>query len=114
PHFARPRPACPRARSVAGPREERAELAAHQSRTQDADAHDVPSQRPVLFSRASGYRAPSTLIFDAALSISRRSSRVSSTFTAPRFSSRRFSFVVPGIGTIHGFWARTHASAICA
>ena len=30
------------------------------------------------------------------------------------FSSRRCSFVVPGIGTIHGFWASSHASAICA
>ena len=30
------------------------------------------------------------------------------------FSSRRSSFVVPGIGTIHGFWARSHASAIWA
>ena len=39
---------------------------------------------------------------------------VSSTSAAPRFSSRRCSFVVPGIGTIHGFCARSHASAICA
>ena len=30
------------------------------------------------------------------------------------FSSSRCSFVVPGIGTIHGFWASSHASAICA
>ena len=30
------------------------------------------------------------------------------------FSSRRCSFVVPGIGTIHGFWASTQARAICA
>ena len=30
------------------------------------------------------------------------------------FSSRRASFVVPGIGTIHGFWASSQASAICA
>ena len=34
--------------------------------------------------------------------------------TAPMFSSRRCSFVVPGIGTIHGFCARSQASAICA
>jgi hypothetical protein len=39
---------------------------------------------------------------------------VSSTAAAPRFSSRRFSFVVPGIGTIHGFWASSQARAICA
>src|SRR2546427_2152762 len=51
---------------------------------------------------------------DAALSISRRSSAVSLTATAPMFSSRRESFVVPGIGTIHGFWASSQASAICA
>jgi len=30
------------------------------------------------------------------------------------FSSKRSSFVVPGIGTIHGFWASSQASAICA
>jgi hypothetical protein len=30
------------------------------------------------------------------------------------FSSKRCSFVVPGIGTIHGFWASSHASAIWA
>lgn len=30
------------------------------------------------------------------------------------FSSRRFSFVVPEMGTIHGFYASNHASAICA
>ena len=35
--------------------------------------------------------------------MSRRSSGVSSTETAPMFSSKRCSFVVPGIGTIHGF-----------
>ena len=59
-------------------------------------------QRPVICSRCSGYRAPSTRIFEAARSISARSSGVSSTSAAPRFSSRRSSFVVPGIGTIHG------------
>src|SRR5438093_8498633 len=30
------------------------------------------------------------------------------------FSSRRAGFVVPGIGTIHGFWASSQASAIWA
>ena len=30
------------------------------------------------------------------------------------FSSRRCNLVVPGIGTIHGFCASSHASAICA
>ena len=36
------------------------------------------------------------------------------TATAPMFSSRRSSFVVPGIGTIQGFFASSQASAICA
>ena len=39
---------------------------------------------------------------------------ISSIATAPMFSSRRWSFVVPGMGTIHGFCASSHASAICA
>ena len=43
-----------------------------------------------------------------------RSSGVNSMFSAPRFSSSRFSFVVPGIGTIHGFFASSQASAIWA
>ncbi len=30
------------------------------------------------------------------------------------FSCRRDSLVVPGIGTIHGFCASSHANAICA
>ena len=30
------------------------------------------------------------------------------------FSSSRCNFVVPGMGTIQGFWARSQASAICA
>jgi len=41
-------------------------------------------------------------MFEEALSMVRRSSGVRSTFAAPRFSSRRCSLVVPGIGTIHG------------
>ena len=39
---------------------------------------------------------------------------MSSRSAAARFSSRRCIFVVPGIGTIHGFWASSQASAICA
>src|SRR5208282_6631337 len=46
-------------------------------------------QRPVNCSSLSGYRAPSTLIFEEALLMSRRSSAVSSTEAAPGFSSRR-------------------------
>jgi len=48
------------------------------------------------------------------MSMSFRSSDVSSTETAPMFSSKRCSLVVPGIGTIQGFWASSHASAIWA
>src|SRR6266576_735309 len=44
-------------------------------------------QRPVICSSLSGYRAPSIFIFEEALSMSRRSSGVSSTEAAPRFSS---------------------------
>ena len=55
------------------------------------------AQRPVIFSRFSGYRAPWTVIFEAALSISRRSSDVSSTATAPMFSSRRPASWCPGL-----------------
>lgn len=46
--------------------------------------------------------------------MARRSSGVSSTAIAPKFSSRRCRFVVPGIGTIHGFCASSHAMAIWA
>src|SRR5208337_4657370 len=42
------------------------------------------------------------------------SSGVSATSSAPRFSSRRLSFVVPGMGAIHGFFARTQVSATWA
>src|SRR5260370_1050826 len=67
--------------------------------------------RPVVCSAHFGYLAPSILMFEEALSMSRRSSAVRSTFAAPRFSSRRCSLVVPGIGTIHGFLASSQASA---
>src|ERR1700694_4724806 len=70
------------------------------------------AQRPVIRSRCSGYRAPCTVIFEAALSISRKSSDERLTATAPMFSSRRESLRVPGMGTIHGFWASSQASAI--
>src|SRR4051812_686562 len=56
--------------------------------------------------------APSSLIFGAASSRERTSSVVRYTFAAPRFSSSRASFVVPGIGTIHGFFVSSHACAI--
>jgi hypothetical protein len=63
---------------------------------------------------ASGYRAPWIGMSDAARSMSRRSSSVSLIASAPMFSSSRCSFVVPGIGTIHGFLANSRASVTCA
>ena len=39
---------------------------------------------------------------------------VSGTVAAAMFSSRRCSFVVPGMGTIQGFCASSQANAICA
>ena len=50
----------------------------------------------------------------AAASISRRSAALSSTSAAATFSSSRWSFVVPGMGTIHGFRLSSQARAICA
>src|SRR5512144_2434533 len=41
--------------------------------------------------------------------MSRRSPSPSSMVTAATFSCKRCSFVVPGMGTIHGFWARSQA-----
>lgn len=58
-----------------------------------------------------GYRAPSILMCEEAVSIALRSSAVSLTSRTPRFSSRRSSLVVPGIGTIQVFWASNQASA---
>ena len=46
--------------------------------------------------------------------MSRKSSGVSSMLAAPMFSSRRWSFVVPGIGAIQGFCASSQARATCA
>src|ERR1700722_17510355 len=68
-------------------------------------------QRFVFCSSSVGYRSPMIGTSDATLSISARSALVSSTAAAPRFSCSRRAFVVPGIGTIHGAWARTQASA---
>src|SRR5713101_2645716 len=74
--------------------------------------HALADHRPLIRCRCSGYRSPSTVIFEAAMSISRRSSDVSLIATEPMFSSRRDNLVVPGIGTIHGFCASSQASAI--
>src|SRR4029077_309640 len=67
---------------------------------------------PTNFCSSSGYRAPCSAIWEAAVSTSRRFSDVTATATAPIFSSSRCSFVVPGIGTIHDFCANNHARAI--
>lgn len=61
---------------------------------------------------ASGRRAPCTVIFEATAPGSSRSAGVGSIATASIFSSRRCSFVVPGIGTSHGFWAKSRAMPI--
>src|SRR5439155_25469957 len=60
----------------------------------------------------SDIRSPCTLILEKSVSISRRSADVSSTLIAPKFSFRWSRLRVPGIGTIHGFCARSQASAI--
>src|ERR1700746_1212259 len=77
--------------------------------------HGIPARSlstPRQLLEVFGVPLPCTVIFDAALSISRRSSGVSSSVTAPMFSSKRCSLVVPGIGTIQDFWASNQASAI--
>ena len=75
-------------------------------------AKNLLGQRSISRCMASGYRAPCTVIWAAAVSIAARSSAVSSTWTAPRFSSSRSRRRVPGMGTIHGRWASCQASAI--
>src|SRR5207245_8987691 len=93
-----------------------------QSRPQDASSHTARPRLWLLFCCSAAHHflqlfgVPSALHRDlwAAVSSSRRSSGESSTFTASMFSSRRASLVVPGMGTIHGFWASSQASAICA
>ncbi len=70
--------------------------------------------RPVIFRAASGSRSPSMESFDAASLIAATSVSESLRSVAPRFSSRRCSFVVPGIGTIQGFCASSHARATWA
>jgi hypothetical protein len=46
--------------------------------------------------------------------MSRRSPSLSPTAAAATFSRKRCNFVVPGIGTIQDFWAKSQASAIWA
>src|SRR5207245_825476 len=61
-------------------------------------------QRLIIRCALSEYRPPCTVIWEAALSMSPRSPSVSSTAAAATFSCKRCLFVVPGIGTIQGFW----------
>ena len=68
-------------------------------------------QRSIIFCMASGYRSPWICTLAEAWSSSARSSEVRSRFADPKFSSRRSSRLVPGIGTIHGFCARSQESA---
>src|SRR5262249_45822281 len=74
----------------------------------------VRCHRLIIFCAASEYRAPFASILAAPLSISRRSSALISTLTAETFSLSRWSFVVPGIGTIQDFCASSQASATWA
>ena len=73
-----------------------------------------PAQRPTWAWRCGGYRSPATSTCARTWSIAPRSPAVSSMSVAPMFSFSRRSLVVPGIGTIQGFCARSQASAICA
>src|SRR5260370_639753 len=86
----------------------------HYTQSYTLHASDLPAQRPTSCCRCSGYRAPYTVIPETALSMLPISSGVRFTAAAPTFSSRRCSFVVPGIGTIHGFRASSQAIAIWA
>src|SRR5277367_1477652 len=63
---------------------------------------------------SSGYRSPRTLNAVETASISWTSSALSWRESEARLSSSRSRFLVPGIGTIHGFCASSQASAICA
>jgi hypothetical protein len=58
--------------------------------------------------------SPWTTIVASVYWMRSRSSVVSVTSALPRFSFSRCNLVVPGIGTIHGFCARSQANAICA
>lgn len=81
---------------------------------ESANANAPEGHLPVIFNAASGRRSPSRGIFAAASLMVFKSAAVSSTVTAPGFSSRRLSFFVPGIGTSQGSCASSQASAICA
>ena len=61
-----------------------------------------------------GYRSAVMSTRLAAEVISSRSAGESSTSAAAVFSCRRWSLVVPGMGTIVGCWARIQANATCA
>jgi hypothetical protein len=75
----------------------------------DLNLNDGSNGRP---RSALAQRGLSRPVRASAASNSCISSEDSSTFAAPRFSSRRSSFRVPGIGTIHGRFASIHARAI--
>ena len=77
----------------------------------EKQAREICARRKVAI-RVKRLNVDPPAICDAALSMSRRSSGVSSMASAPLFSARRAGFVVPGMGTIHGFWERSQASAI--
>ena len=69
---------------------------------------------PVNFSCSSGYLAPVISMFSMCFLMSANSSCVKVISSAPIFSCSLSTFLVPGIGTIHGFWCNSQASAILA
>jgi hypothetical protein len=59
-------------------------------------------------------RPPCTVSFEKSASSALRSAAVNWTSSAPRISRKWSTLRVPGMETMNGFWARSHASAICA
>ena len=76
----------------------------------ERDGGGSPHCAGAVSSVADGPAPGMSVSWEAASSICLRSFSVSSTFTAPRFSSIRCSLAVPGIGTIH---AGTLAKKLC-
>jgi hypothetical protein len=72
----------------------------------------VPKTAPISLksSTCCGKRRPCTPMSAKPRSISSMSAPVNRTAQAPKFSSKCFRLVVPGIGAIHGLRACSHAS----
>src|SRR5579859_3659274 len=72
----------------------------------------IGASTPDIASTKSGKRWPWTSIVRTNAFNSAISDDVRRTPAAPLFSSMCATNVVPGIGTIHGFWVNSHANAI--